>query len=180
MKIKMDEKVFDGLNMVFDQKKYLALAATLAILIGFFYAVSANLIYLQPIFFVNYYNLIDQGFVNFATGILFLTAVPIFASLTITILAYKLVQFRTLASPLKDAGFGTLGILAGLFTSTCSECVPLVLYSVGVSYSLFAVTLAPYIIWTRLLAILILGISFYYSAKEISGFCKTNSERKRR
>ena len=178
MKIKIDEKVFDGLNLALKQRKYLALAVILAVGIGFFYAVSANLIYLQPIFFVNYYNLIYQGSLNFITGVLFLIAVPVLASLTITLLVYKLIQFKTLITPMKDAGVGTLGILAGLFTSTCSECVPLVLYSAGVSYSLFAVTLAPYIIWTRLIAVAILGISFYYSAKEVNGLCKINSKKK--
>ena len=178
MKIEIDENAFDGVSTVLEKRSFLILSIVLAIALGFFYAVSSNLIYLQPIFFVNYYNLLYQGSLNFATGLLFLVAVPVLASLTITMLVYKLVRFRRLTAPLKDAGFGSLGIVAGLFTSTCSECVPLVLYSFGLSYSLFAVTLAPYIIWTRFIAVAILGVSLYYSSKEINGLCKLNMKKK--
>lgn len=179
MKINIETNFLNGLSLVFEQKNYLFLAIALALGIGFFYAVSVNLIYLEPSFFVNYYRLFDDGIVNLITGILFLLTVPILASLTITLFVYKLNQFRKLNKSYKEAGLGGVGMFAGLFTSTCSQCVPLFLYAAGVSYGLFAATLSPFVIWTRILAILILGISFYYASKEVTNLCKISPKRKR-
>ena len=179
MEITVDERFSEGLNIVFNQKQYLALAIALAIGIGFFYAISANLIYLQPIVFVNYYNLIYNGFANFITGVLFLVAVPILASLTLTLIIYKLNQFRKLNIGYKDAGIGITGMAAGLFTSTCPECVPLFLYSAGVSYTLFVAAIAPYLIWLRFLTIVILALSFYYASREVTSFCRIKQRKKR-
>ena len=172
MEINIETKFLDGLKFVFEEKKYVLLVVSLALGIGFFYALSINLIYVQPTFFINYYRLFDDGFINLVTGILFLLAVPILASLTITLFVYKLNQFRRLKKSYKEAGMGGVGMFAALFTSTCSECVPLFLYAAGVSYGLFAATLSPFVIWSRVLAILILGISFYYASKEVTNLCK--------
>jgi hypothetical protein len=180
MEITIDERFLDGLNVVFNQKQYLSLAIVLALGIGFFYAVSSNLIYLQPIIFFNYYNLVYEGFANFITGVLFLVAVPILASLTLTLIVYKLNQFRKLSIGYKEAGMGTMGMFAGLFTSTCPECVPLFLYSAGVSYSLFVAVIAPYLIWLRFLAIVILAVSFYYASREVTNLCSIKSKKKER
>ena len=187
MKIVINANFLDGLSFVFSNRAYLALAIILAAGIGFFYAVSINLIYLDPVFFVNYYRLFDDGAVNLITGILFLLMVPILASLTITIFVYKWNQFRNMKSMnksmnkgLAEAGLGSIGMFAGLFTSTCAECVPLFLYMAGVTYGMFVATLAPFVIWTRLLAILILGISFYYALREVTNLCSINPKGKTR
>jgi len=178
MKITIEAKFLDGLDLVLSQKFYLALAIALVGLIGFFYAVSSNLIYLQPIFFINTYNLFNEGFANMVTGVLFLVTAPILAGLTLTVLVYKINQLRNLRASYREAGIGGLGMFAGIFTSTCPECVPLFLYCAGVSYSLFAAVVAPYLIWIRFLAITILSISFYYASREVTNLCGIKSKKR--
>jgi len=180
MKITFDAKFLDGLDIVFSQAKYVALAVILALAVGIFYAISVNLIYVQPIIFLNYYNLLYEGLPNLITGLIFLITVPILASLTMTLLIYKTNQVRNLSAGYKEAGIGGFGLLVGVFTSVCPECVPLFLYYAGVTYGVFTALISPYLIWIRFLAIAVLAVSFYYAAKEVNSICAIKPRRKNR
>src|SRR3990172_7275568 len=129
-----------------------------------------GLIKIYPVYFNDTYNLLYQGTLNLVTGLAFLIFVPLLSALTMTMFVYKL---RQLKRPVAQGGsLAVVGIVPGLFTSTCTSCVPLLLLTLGVSYGTFSAFLAPFVIGVRIVSLAILTLSFYLVTKSINKICK--------
>lgn len=158
------------LGIVFRERKYIYLAVVLAIAIGFLFSVSMGLVYLTPLFFVNSYQFFSEGIINTMLNIAFLTIAPIFASLTITLIVYRISGIKRGVG--KETGAGIGGIFSALFVSTCPQCVPLVLYSVGVTYGLYTAVFASWIEPIKTLTLLLFFLSFYFATNGVAKYCK--------
>ncbi len=146
------------------------LAMLLSILVSVLLMVSMNVLQVYPVYFVDTFNLFNEGMLNTSTAILFLFAVPILSALTISMIVYKIIQFRS--SPGNESPVAAFGIFSGLFTSSCSTCIPFFLMTAGVTYGTFSAFVAPLIIPIRIMSLAVLAVSFYLTVESVNRICK--------
>ena len=170
MKVSISANFLDGLKIVLGDRRYLAAAIALSAVIAFVFSVTMGLLYLTPAVFLNYYEFFEDGLFNIMLNTLFVTVAPVLAALTIVLSVYK---FNELKKGVTGEGGLTLAsFVSAMFVSTCSNCVPLVLYSLGVTYGLFSAYLAPFVVPAKILSIVVLSASFYFASKNVTAYCK--------
>jgi len=135
-----------------------------------------GLLYLTPVVFINYFEFFENGFLNIFLNMLFVFVAPIFASLTIMLSVYKFNELKKSVRP--EGGLATAGLVSSMFVSTCQNCVPLALYSLGVSYGLFTAYFAPFLLPAKIASIVILSVSFYFASKSVSRYCLIKTRNK--
>ncbi len=158
-----------GLNLIFKDRRYLLAAIILYIAISLVFSINMGFIYITPTFFINYFEFFDGGAMNILLNLLFVFVAPILASLTIIIAIYKFIEIK---KGIAKESASILGFMSSIFVSTCQNCVPILLYSLGVTYGMFTSIFAPFNILFKILAISIFSISFYLSLKSLNKYCK--------
>ncbi len=163
-------EIIDSLKVVFEDNRYFVASVVLAIILGLFFSISMGLLYLTPIFFINTFEFFEDGLLNISLNFAFVFIAPILASLTIVLSIYKFTNIRK--SIKKEGGTTFLGLISAIFVSTCQNCVPLVLYSLGVTYGTFIALFAPLVLPFKFITLGVLAISFYLAAKSVGTYCK--------
>jgi len=177
MKVSINANFLDGLKIVLSDRRYLAAAIVLSAIIAFVFSVTMGLLYLTPAIFLNYYEFFEDGLFNIMLNTLFVTVAPIFAALTIALSVYKFNELKRGVQG--ESGLTFASFVSAMFVSTCQNCVPLVLYSLGVTYGLFSAYLAPFVIPAKIVSIVVLTVSFYFASKNVTAYCKIPQRRKR-
>ena len=165
-----NKTIADGLRTVFSNTPYMFLALFLSLAISLVLMVSMNVLQIYPIYFVDTYNLFSEGILNILTGLLFLFLVPVLSSLTISMITYKMMRLKCPVG--KESPVAAFGIFSGLFTSSCSTCIPFFLMTAGITYGTFSALVAPLIIPIRIVSIVVLVLSFYLTAESVNKICK--------
>lgn len=167
--------MIDAIKKVFSDGTYSLLAVILSFVISFILVNSMGILTIYPVYLVDTFNLFHEGLLNTLTALAFLFFVPILSALTISMIIYKIVELKKSFG--KESPLTAAGIVTGLFTSSCSMCVPLVFLMIGASYSTFSAFLFPLIVSVRIVSLVILVVSFYLTANSISEICKIKKRR---
>ncbi|MEM5804967.1 MAG: hypothetical protein QW156_02920 [Candidatus Aenigmatarchaeota archaeon] len=167
--------MMEGLKLVLQDNRYLIATIILSVAIGLFFSINMGLLYVTPTIFINHFEFFEGGIFNIILNFLFVFLAPVLASLTIILSFYKFVELK---KSIKQEGSAALGgFIASLFISTCQNCVPLVLYSLGVTYGMFVAIFKPFLLPAKILAITILFVSFYFALKGVNTYCKIKTRR---
>ncbi len=164
-----------GLKMLFNEMRYAALIVISSVTISILFMYSMGALYLDPLFF-NYFEFFEDGLLNISLNFVYVTIAPIFAGITVASIVYKLVNFKK--SVFKEGSAGSLGFASAAFVTTCSNCVPVALYSLGITYGLFQAAFAPFVLPFKLLTIAIISLSFYFATTSLGQFCKLKKTRR--
>ncbi|MBI4894888.1 MAG: hypothetical protein HY831_00170 [Candidatus Aenigmarchaeota archaeon] len=166
----MFEKFKTSFQIVFEDKKYIAIAAFSAIVMAFVYLFASQTITFFPdgIFFeVNYIRLATLFVLSGLFGIV------------ISMQAYfiRLSLFRA-----KEAGTTAAGLLTGMLAMTCcAPILPSILVLFGFSGAFLLSTTAffgKYLIYFSLISISLLLFSIYILSRNLTALCKVNAKNK--
>ncbi len=165
-----------GLQIVFADTKYVLLVAILSVTIAVLFSISMGVLLINPILFFNYFEFFEDGPVNIALNFVYVLLMPVLASTTIAISIYKFFSIKKGIS--KEGATSVFGFASAAFVTTCSNCVPVALYSIGITYGLFQAVFAPFVLPFKLLTIAIISLSFYFATTSLGQLCKLKKTRR--
>src|SRR3990172_8238375 len=169
MKVSINANFLDGLKIVLSDRRYLAAAIVLSAIIAFVFSVTMGLLYLTPAIFLNYYEFFEDGLFNIMLNTLFVTVAPIFAALTIALSVYKFNELKRGVQG--ESGLTFASFVSAMFVSTCQNCVPLVLYSLGVTYCLFSSFFFSIFFFCFFFSFFLFFLAFFFFQKKILKIC---------
>lgn len=153
-----------ALGLVFSNKKYLALSASIFVALLITLSIVSEFIFLSPnfLFYVPAYEI-----ANFAL-------IVIVAALSGLVISLSVYRIRLMGTGIRKSGAGFLGSIIGASAGACScgsvgFAVVSVFGAVGGTATAF---LTNYEIPLRLVSIAILGYTYYVSVKGITAQCK--------
>ncbi|VVC06298.1 Uncharacterised protein [uncultured archaeon] len=153
-----------ALVLVFSNKKYFALAASIFVALLITLSIVSEFIFLSPnfLFYVPAYEII-----NFSL-------IVIVAALSGIVISLSIYRIRLMGTGVRKSGVGFLGSIIGASAGACScgsigFAVISIFGAVGGTATAF---LTNYEIPLRLVSIAILGYTYYVSVKGITAQCK--------
>ena len=167
-------KITLGLKTLFADSRYILFVAFSSIVISVLFMYSMGALFFDPLFF-NYFEFFEDGLFNIALNFIYVSIIPVFAGTSIAVTIYKLIKIKK--SIAREGSTGILGLSAAAFVTTCSNCVPVALYSMGVTYGLFQAILAPFVLPFKILTILVITLSFYFATNSLGQYCKLKIRR---
>jgi hypothetical protein len=155
------------LKLVFSNYKYLALAVIISV--GLFVPLSiiSEYIFLEPYLVMNVPS--DRAF-----GFSLIVAVSVLSGIVIAMNVYRI---KTLHNQARKMGGGLFGSIIGASAGACS-CGPIgfaIISTFGTTAGIATAFLSNYEIPLRLVALAILGFTYYTTTKSLSVECKIKS-----
>ena len=150
--------------MVFSNKKYLALSASIFVALLITLSIVSEFIFLSP-YFLFYVPVYEAT--NFAL-------IVIVAALSGVVISLSIYRIRLMGSGIRKSGTGFLGTIIGASAGACScGSIGFAVISVfGAAGGTATAFLTNYEIPLRLVSIAILGYTYYVSVKGITAQCK--------
>lgn len=132
-----------------------------------------QIIFLFPKFVFNFNN-----FISFL-DVIYIIYVPLISSVIITMIIYRKVKLKT---PIiqKNSSGGFFGTFIGLFLGTCTcsaLLIPIITLLGGLGVSVFSFV-TTYINEIRISVMILLGLSYYFTAKDLFVGCKVDLNNK--
>lgn len=158
-----------ALELVFSNKKYLALSASIFIFLLISLSIVSEFIFFSPnfLFYVPVYEI-----TNFSL-------IVIVAALSGLVISLSVYRIRMLKSGIRGSGTGFLGSIIGASAGACS-CGSIgfaVVSAFGVIGGTATAFLTNYEIPLRLISIAILGYTYYASVKGIMSQCRISESK---
>lgn len=165
-------KFLKNLKVLLSEKKFLFLFVSLSLLIFIGLGISMEIIVIiwPNYFFFNTGTLAFSGLQYLVFGLLFLFSVPILTSLALTMNIYRFVELKT--NVRTETGTSILGIISGVFMAGCPQCVPLLLFTFGITVTTWLAFFSNYGILFWLATIAISGLSLYITSSKFGEKCK--------
>ena len=154
--------IIDNVLMVLKDVRYLTLFIFLTGFTMYIFGLFMQVIFVSPNFVINL-----SGFFS-GVDILFFFIVPILSSLTITMVFYRLTKLKVNLQKENKGGFVTSIFSLFISACTCSGILPLltIFGSAGI------VWISRYLNELRILAMMLVFISLYFTAKNLLVGCK--------
>ncbi len=164
-------KFLENTLMVLRDYRYLTTFVVLAGVLMFVFGLLIQTIFIYPQFVIHFsgVNIIDM---------IFFFTVPIFSSLTTTMLIYRIMKLK--GSLRSEGGLGSVTAIISLFVGACTcsgFLLPLVttLSSIGLSTTPTIVFITRYINEIRIATIALVIFSFYLTSKNLTIGCRIKS-----
>jgi hypothetical protein len=152
------------LKLVFSNHKYIVVAAIISIGLFFSLAILSEYIFLQP-------YLVMSVPADRLVGFSLIVAVSVLSGLVIAMNAYRI---KTLQNRARKMSGGLFGSIIGASAGACS-CGPLgfaIISTFGTTGGIATAFVSNYEIPLRLIALAILGFTYYTTTKSLSVECK--------
>ncbi|MBM3895588.1 MAG: hypothetical protein FJ360_00805 [Thaumarchaeota archaeon] len=155
------------LKLVFSNHKYFALAVVISVGLFFPLSIISEYIFLKPYLVMNIPS--DRAF-----GFSLIVAVSVLSGIVIAMNVYRI---KTLHNQARKMGGGLFGSIIGASAGACS-CGPIgfaIISTFGTTAGIATAFLSNYEIPLRLVALAILGFTYYTTTKSLSVECKIKS-----
>jgi hypothetical protein len=165
-------KFLKNVRILLSEKKFLFLFVLLSLLIFIVLGISMEIIVIiwPNFFFFTTGMLAFSGFQYLFFGLLFLISIPILTSLALTMNVYRFLELKSSVRTETSTSF--LGIISGIFMAGCPQCVPLLLFTLGITVTTWLAFFSKFGILFWLATIAISAFSLYSTSSKFGEECK--------